>query len=568
LTLCKKYHRKIFHWSISAYLLIMISALVFCCCTPDKVTLNSLLEDMTDREKLTYYPDNAYSLKQFSSYNRASLSPGKEGWFANSDMSHFIRVEKNSGRREFVMFDADGQGAVVRWWMTFYKAQNGILRVYIDNDTIPVIKGTPEELLRGVLIAKPPLVVAVQRGAPLGEEGRDYDHNFYVPLPYSNHCKITYECDSLVLRYENEGIAVPQGYYWPDVFYNICYRTYTKNTRVESVSELELENAKPQLDTAGNKLLNNQVISSLEKDFEKLILPGDSLVTEFAQPGNAINKLAVEMTSGNMPQAMRSTVLQLSFDGYRTVWLPIGEFFGSGYGQNPHKTWMNEVDNNGRMESFWVMPFRERCIITIINYGKDTVHLKGEAKLTVYNWKPGSMYFGASWHEYYHINSRDVKGSPFDLNFINITGRGVYIGDQITLFNNSYHWWGEGDEKIFVDGESFPSSFGTGSEDYYGYSFGRQEPFSHPFISQPVGTGNMSWGLTVNMRHRSLDAIPFRNSISSNIELWHWASVRMNYALSAFYYVIPPFSVNIIPDIESVKHPVVFSKIDFTLDEK
>ena len=50
---------------------------------------------------------------------------------------------KIPGGREFVLFDADGPGAVVRWWMTFYKAQNGIIRVYIDNDTIPLLSGTP-----------------------------------------------------------------------------------------------------------------------------------------------------------------------------------------------------------------------------------------------------------------------------------------------------------------------------------------------------------------------------------------------------------------------------------------
>src|SRR5204862_86984 len=138
-------------------------------------------------------------------------------------------------------------------------------------------------------------------------------------------------------------------------------------------------------------------------------------------------------------------------------------------------------------------------------------------------WKANSMYFGSTWHEYYHLKTRNEKDSPFDLNFIDISGKGVYAGDQVTLFNNSHEWWGEGDEKIFVDRETFPSSFGTGSEDYYGYSFGRQESFSHPFLSQPVGIGNMNYGVTVNMRHRSLDAIPFNSSISSNIEMWHWA---------------------------------------------
>jgi hypothetical protein len=78
----------------------------------------------------------------------------------------------------------------------------------------------------------------------------------------------------------------------------------------------------------------------------------------------------------------------------------------------------------------------------------------------------------------------------------------------------------------------------------------------------------MSWGVTINMRHRSLDAIPFNTSISSDIELWHWANIRMNYALTTFYYIMPPFNQNIVPGIESVQHPVVLSKIDFNLDEK
>jgi hypothetical protein len=173
------------------------------------------------------------------------------------------------------------------------------------------------------------------------------------------------------------------------------------------------------------------------------------------------------------------------------------------------------------------------------------------------------MYFGATWHEYRHIESRDEFGSPFDLNFIEIKGRGVYVGDQLTLFNNTYHWWGEGDEKIFVDGESFPSSFGTGSEDYYGYSFARSEPFSHPFLSQPEGKGNTDWGLTVNMRHRSLDAIPFNKSISSNIELWHWTKVPINFALTSYWYTQVPFWQNRTQNIESVQYPVAKSTKDF-----
>ena len=193
-----------------------------------------------------------------------------------------------------------------------------------------------------------------------------------------------------------------------------------------------------------------------------------------------------------MPQALRSTVLSFSFDGKRTVWVPAGEFFGSGYSLQPHTTRMNRSDGKGKMESYWIMPFRNNCTLTVLNYGHDQISLTGDVIVRPYDWKPTSMYFGAAWHEYRNISTRNETGSFFDLSFADIQGRGVYAGDQITLFNPTYEWWGEGDEKFFVDGETFPSIFGTGTEDYYGYSFGRPEPFSHPFLSQPVGTGNMS----------------------------------------------------------------------------
>ncbi|HUX94203.1 MAG TPA: glycoside hydrolase family 172 protein [Bacteroidales bacterium] len=554
--------------TILLYIIIIVLLFSGCRFTSDTVTLESLLSEMTNRYSLSYFPDKPYKHKQFSSYNRASVSPDSAGWFANADMSHFIRVEDNEGRREFVMFDADGPGAVVRWWMTFYKAQNGVIRVYIDSNAEPVIQGTPVELLRGSQVSNPPLAASVQEGAPLGEEGRDYDHNFYVPIPFSEHCKITYECDSLRLLYDYEGIKVPEGYYWPDVFYNIGYRAYKKKTRVESVTSEILASARPLFEQTGRKLLDDLIISGSEEKIEKFLTQGDSLSVRISQKNSAVTKLALKIEAENLNQSLRSTVLKISFDGMTTVWIPAGEFFGTGYSLYPHKTWMNKSDSSGLLESYWVMPFKEKAVITLINYGTDSLHMDIITGISDYRWKKNSMYFGSSWHEYNRIASRSSDGSPYDLNFINIRGEGVYTGDQVTLYNDTWHWWGEGDEKIFVDGESFPSSFGTGSEDYFGYSFARREPFSHPFISQPVGIGNMSWGVTVDMRHRSLDVIPFSESISSNIELWHWADIRMNYALTSYYYVKPPYEINVKSDIESVKRRVVVTRDDFIPDKK
>jgi len=508
---------------------------------------------MADREHLTKYPENDYKLMQFSSYNRESVSPDEKGWYANEDMSHFIRVETNQGRREFVMFDTTGPGAVVRWWMTFYKAWTGTLRIYLDYDTVPVIQGSPHELLSGNSLAGPPFAVSVHKGVLIREEGRDLDHNFYIPLPFSKHCKITYECDSLE--------RVRNNYYFPDVFYNICYRKYNKDTRVETFSMKALEDAKRELQQAREMLKGDHDKSPDVKEFSHELLPGGSFSLHFDTPNSAIDHILLHINAADTMQALRSTVISATFDGNETVWVPAGEFFGTGYRNLAHKTWLNRNTATGIMESYWLMPYRNNCTLAIKNYGKETVMISGRAGLTHYSWQAGSMYFGASWHEYYGLNTRNDKGDFLDLNFIDIRGKGIYAGDQITVFNTSYQWWGEGDEKIFVDGEPFPSSFGTGSEDYYGYGFGRPEPFSHPFIAQPVGAGNegnsSNGGLTVNMRHRSLDAIPFHNEINAYIELWHWDSTAVvNYALTTYWYVRPPFEINVKPDIEGVRRRV------------
>ena len=182
------------------------------------------------------------------------------------------------------------------------------------------------------------------------------------------------------------------------------------------------------------------------------------------------------------------------------------------------------------------------------------------------------MYFGAAWHEYNRIQTAGSEhvggtGDHFDINYVDIEGSGVYVGDAVTIFNTVDAWWGEGDEKIYVDGETFPSSIGTGTEDYYGYAWCKPEVFSHPFIAQPNGEGNFFPGITINMRYRTLDAIPFTSKISSNIELWHWVPTIMNFALTSYWYATPGNIINLQHNPEAVKLRVPEVKADLIVDQ-
>ena len=85
----------------SAYIIPLFAALAVLtlvtggCRTNPEISMETLLREMTDRQSATLLPDPAYSLKQFSSYDRASVAPGEEGWFANSDYSRFYGIDSS-----------------------------------------------------------------------------------------------------------------------------------------------------------------------------------------------------------------------------------------------------------------------------------------------------------------------------------------------------------------------------------------------------------------------------------------------------------------------------------------
>lgn len=123
-------------------IIIFLLAISFNTAYSQIISLESLLHEMADRDILAEYPSPVYFCKQFSSYDRASVEPGQNGWFANWDRSMFVRTETNYGRKEHVLMDAKGPGAIVRIWMTFSGEDSGlgILKIYLDDYSNPVIE--------------------------------------------------------------------------------------------------------------------------------------------------------------------------------------------------------------------------------------------------------------------------------------------------------------------------------------------------------------------------------------------------------------------------------------------
>jgi hypothetical protein len=145
------------------------------------------------------------------------------------------------------------------------------------------------------------------------------------------------------------------------------------------------------------------------------------------------------------------------------------------------------------------------------------------------------MHFHAKWRAAF-----DVPTEPkIDWNYLTAKGRGVFAGVALAIDNPVKDWWGEGDEKIYVDGEKFPSHFGTGTEDYYGYAWCFPDLFTHAYHNQPRCDGPGNFGRTSVNRWHILDRIPFTQDFRFDMELWHWKKCQVNMSVVAYWYARP-----------------------------
>jgi hypothetical protein len=527
----------------------------------EPVSLESLLLEMVDRENLARFPKPAYVCRQFSSYDRDTVAPDQPGWFANWDRSQFVRVEETDGRREYVLMDAEGPGAVVRFWGTWHGPgggpfSNGTMRVYLDGESQPTIVGPMADLISGQALVAPPFSESVSPKTPYARRG----HNLFLPIAYAQHCKITYESDKLTDFGGKKGEAL---------YYQINYRTYAPGTKVTTFRKEQIEQSKALLAKCGERLVRSGVADSAAMDKVQLsgeLAPGAEQTITLSGPA-AVRQLAAKIEADDLEQALRSTVLEIEFDGERTVWCPLGDFFGIGYRIAAYRSWYTQVSEDGTMRAFWVMPFETSCRVTVRNLGTQKVGLTTlEAATQEFDWDDRSLHFHAGWRQYTKIDTgpdKDMTGQgAFDVNYVEVNGKGQYVGDTLTLFNGTAAWWGEGDEKIYIDGEAIPSHIGTGSEDYYGYAWCRPEYFEAPFHAQPTGDGNLAGGFSVNSRYRNLDALPFNSQIKVDMEMWHWRGTKMNYAPTTFWYARPGSTCNIEPDPKTAALPVARHRTD------
>ncbi len=305
------------------------------------------------------------------------------------------------------------------------------------------------------------------------------------------------------------------------------------NAETRSISAENFTGAKGQggMATEGTGAVAARELGQGWKVSPSIHIAGSSTVTlaDIEGPG-AIQQIWLTVH----PDHWRKLILRMYWDNEETpsVETPIGDFFCMGWCERANLTSLAVcVNPAGGFNCYWEMPFRQHARITVENLSPDEVRgFYYQINYTLTDVPEDRAYFHAQWRR-----SNPLPYMQDHTILDGVTGQGHYVGTYLAWGVNNTGWWGEGEIKFFMDGDTqWPTICGTGTEDYFGGAWNFEFPrgeygvFSSPYsglpqVIKPDGLyrSQQRFGL---YRWHIADPIRFKQDLRVTIQALGWRS--------------------------------------------
>lgn len=344
-----------------------------------------------------------------------------------------------------------------------------------------------------------------------------------------------------------------------DVNLGNLYRTSDAKTRSISPENFNGEKGKGGMATTGTGAGPSRELGQKWKVSPSVVIKKHTVFTvaEIDGPG-AVQHIWMTPT-GNW----RYSILRFYWDDETTpsIEVPVGDFFCQGWGKFAPVTSLAVAANPGSgLNCYWPMPFRKKCRITMENIDDHDMVLYYQVDYTLTEVPKDAGYL--------HVQFRRISPLPFKKDFVlvdSVRGKGQYVGTYMAYGSNKNGWWGEGEIKFFMDGDTeFPTINGTGTEDYFcgAYDFDTQKKnkdgvekseyteFSGPYTGLPQvirGDGHYDIAQRFGLyRWHIADPIRFEKDLKVTIQDlgWHndgrYMPLQDDIATTAFWYQLEP----------------------------
>ncbi len=518
----------------------------------DALTYSSLVSRYYDLEFLATIPEFGENSGNFSSYDRHSkydeTTKTYIQWEANDDGSGYIRKEGD----DIVVFEKEGPGVIWRIWSAL--AKEGKIRIYLDNEKEPVIDRPFRALFDNFDNGIPPvnftsLISTLSRG-----------RNRFMPIPYNTHCKIVLEKD------------------W-GAYYQITYTSLPKGTQLPVFTgEYSREDCFVLAETDRylynrgftRKVYDNEITENINSKARG----NSSSIVKNIKGNRALTYFSLSLDDNYVSDKekrmdlLKNCWIEIYWDNEAkpSVQVPVGLFFGALPDASPYRAYPIGCIDGRTFYSNWFMPFSKNAAIRLVNKGSMDHAIRWSIVHSSLKMPAESLLrFHSERNTGEKFDSIRKQGRQIDWPLLITKGTGRFCGMTLHVLNTWEKpkeepltwwygqwdkktidwWWGEGDEKFFVDGEKFPSTFGTGSEDYIGYAWSAEPPFAlfdSPFAAQP-NTPIDGNGHTVVSRFQIADNVPFFKSFEGVLEKYkenRWGENKANvceYESVSYWYL-------------------------------
>jgi hypothetical protein len=258
---------------------------------------------------------------------------------------------------------------------------------------------------------------------------------------------------------------------------------------------------------------------------------------------------------------LKELVIRGYWDGNAkpSVEAPIGDFFGLNLGAYQIYESKYLACSPGRsLNCYFAMPYKRSARFTVTNEGKAPINsfYSNIDYMTVPSLPDDAVYFHAQYRQAAPCTPAAFpQGTPkINLDgknnyvYMETKGRGHLMGVTLGVLQNANGWWGEGDDMIFVDGDTKPIITGTGSEDYFlgSWDFGGQfgaQPFAHAMYGAHLITAaERTGGRYCCYRWHGDNPVTFERSLKHTMEHGHANDRGDNFYSCAYWYQTAPYT--------------------------
>ncbi|MBL0740426.1 glycoside hydrolase family 172 protein [Chryseolinea lacunae] len=250
--------------------------------------------------------------------------------------------------------------------------------------------------------------------------------------------------------------------------------------------------------------------------FDEIAAKGSKVLLDYKGAG-VVQRIWLTVNERS-PAMLRSMRLEMYWDGAKTpaVSAPLGDFFGVGLGRRvPFESELFSDPEGRSFNCVIPMPFNTAARIVILNDADIPVTLFYDVDLTTVDKHEKPVFF---FHAYWNRELKTTLGRDFVV-LPAVSGKGRFLGMNVGVIADSVYetsWWGEGEVKIFLDGDSdFPTLTGTGTEDYIGTAWG-QGQYAHRYQGCPLADAkNRQWSF---YRYHVPDPIYFQTQCKVTLQ--------------------------------------------------